>query len=74
MKLQAQIDEREIIRKKSQSLKFEEGLRLKEEFGSERAKLEAIRDCMVEDMLKKGINPKYLSEMKMCDIQKMQMR
>ena len=27
-----------------------------------------------EDMLKKGINPKYLSEMKMCDIQKMQMR
>ena len=74
MKLQAQIDEREIIRKKNQSLKFEEGRRLKEEFASERAKLEAIRDCMVEDMLKKGINPKYLSEMKMCDIQKMQMR
>lgn len=74
VKLQAQIDEREIARKKQQSHKFEEGRRLKEEFSTERAKLEAIRDCMVEDMLKKGINPKYLSEMKMCDIQKMQMR
>ena len=40
----------------------------------ERAKLEAIRDKMVHDMEKKGINPKYLTEMKMADIQKMQMR
>merc|ERR1712196_725552 len=74
VKLQQQIDEREIARKKSQSKKFEEGRRIHEEFAAERAKLEAIRDCMVEDMLKKGINPKYLSEMKMCDIEKMQMR
>ena len=29
---------------------------------------------MVHDMEKKGINPKYLTEMKMADIQKMQMR
>ena len=74
VKLQQQIDEREIARKKSQSKKFEEGRSIHEEFATERAKLEAIRDCMVEDMLKKGINPKYLSEMKMCDIEKMQMR
>jgi hypothetical protein len=29
---------------------------------------------MVEDLRKKGINPKYLSEMQMCDIEKIQMR
>lgn len=48
--------------------------RLKEEFASERAKLETIRDKMVDDMTKKGVNPKYLTEMVNTDIGKMQMR
>ena len=48
--------------------------RLREEFAAERAKLEAIRDHMVAEMERKGVNPKYLSEMKMTDIKKMQMR
>lgn len=48
--------------------------RLRDEFAAERAKLEAIRDHMVEDMEKKGVNPKYLAEMKMADIRKLQMR
>merc|ERR1711988_1481899 len=33
----------------------------------EREKAEAIRDKMVHDMEKKGINPRYLTEMKMAD-------
>ena len=40
----------------------------------ERAKLEAIRDAMIEDMLKRGYNPNYLNEIRNCDIQKIQMR
>ena len=55
-------------------MKYEEGQKLKDEFAAERAKLGAIRDQMVGDLRKKGINPKYLSEMQMCDIEKMQMR
>jgi hypothetical protein len=73
-KLQAQIDSAAESRKHNSTSKFEEGQKLKDEFASERAKLGAIRDKMVEDLLKKGVNPKYLSEMKMCDIQKIQMR
>lgn len=48
--------------------------RLKNEFAAEKAKLEAIRDHMVGEMLKKGVNPKYLAEMKATDINKMMMR
>ena len=44
------------------------------EFAKERAKLEAIRDAMIEDMLKRGYNPNYLNEIRNCDIQKIQMR
>jgi hypothetical protein len=44
------------------------------EFAQERAKLEAIRDKMVDDMEKKGYNPRYLSEIRAADIQKLQMR
>mmetsp|Transcript_22133 Transcript_22133/g.26092 ORF Transcript_22133/g.26092 Transcript_22133/m.26092 type:complete len:483 (-) Transcript_22133:220-1668(-) len=73
-KLQAQIDSAAAERKLNSTSKFEEGQKLKEEFSAERAKLGAIRDKMVDDLLKKGVNPKYLSEMKMCDIQKLQMR
>jgi len=73
-KLQEQIDSRSSDRKLGLLKKAEEGQKLKDEFSSERAKLGAIRDKMVEDLMHKGVNPKYLSEMKMCDIQKIQMR
>ena len=72
--LQAQINSAEDYRKRHMNDKFEEGRRLKQEFASERAKLETIRDKMVNDMQLKGVNPKYLTEMKSADIQKMQMR
>mmetsp|Transcript_97537 Transcript_97537/g.278928 ORF Transcript_97537/g.278928 Transcript_97537/m.278928 type:complete len:278 (-) Transcript_97537:256-1089(-) len=72
--LQAQINAAEDYRKRHMNDKFEEGRRLKQEFASERAKLETIRDKMVSDMQAKGVNPKYLTEMKSADIQKMQMR
>jgi len=72
--LQAQINSAEDYRKRHMNDKFEEGRRLKQEFASERAKLETIRDKMVSDMQAKGVNPKYLTEMKSADIQKMQMR
>merc|ERR1719502_661414 len=72
--LKHQIATNEIAMKRASGNKFDEGKKLKDEFAAERAKLEAIRDKMVHDMEKKGINPRYLTEMKMADIQKMQMR
>ena len=52
----------------------DEGRAMRNEFAMERAKLEAIRDAMIEDMLKRGYNPNYLNEIRNCDIQKIQMR
>merc|ERR1712072_1250593 len=52
----------------------DEGRAMRNEFAMERAKLEAIRDAMIEDMLKQGYNPNYLNEIRNCDIQKIQMR
>lgn len=72
--LQAQINDIEFNRKYNRNDKYDEGKKLKEEFAAERAKLETIRDKMVEDMTKKGVNPKYLTEMMNTDIGKMQMR
>ena len=72
--LQAQIDAAAEYRSRHVNDKYEEGRRLKQEFASERAKLETIRDKMVSDMKLKGVNPKYLTEMMSADIQKMQMR
>ncbi|CAM9135252.1 unnamed protein product [Ectocarpus sp. 12 AP-2014] len=69
-----QVQEAEAKRKADRAAKFEEGRRLKQEYTTERAKLEAMRDKMVEDMEKRGINPKYLTEMKAVDIHKMHMR
>jgi hypothetical protein len=37
---------------------------------SEEDKLKAIRDKMVRDLVQKGVNPKYLGEMKAVDIGK----
>merc|ERR1711918_304460 len=55
----------EFAAKRNKGRKYDEGRKVKDEFAAERAKLEAIRDKMVHDMEKKGVNPRYLSEMKM---------
>lgn len=60
VKLQDQIDRRAESRKANMSKKYEEGAKLKQEFAAERAKLTVIRDKMVDDLMKKGINPKYV--------------
>ena len=72
--LQEQIAKAEHLKSAKSRVKLEEGRKLKSEFLTERCKLEAIRDKMVTDMEKKGYNPKYLSEMRACDIEKLQMR
>ncbi|KAJ1450735.1 tumor suppressor, Mitostatin-domain-containing protein [Pelagophyceae sp. CCMP2097] len=72
--LQGQISHAENSRTTTNRAKLEEGRKLKMEFAEERAKLEGIRDKMVSDMEKKGYNPRYLSEIRGCDIQKLQMR
>lgn len=40
------------------------------EFATECAKLQAIRNAMIEEMLKCGYNPNYLNEIRQLDIQK----
>ena len=61
-------------RRKALSTKKDEGKKLKQEYTAERVKLETIRDHMIREMERKGVNPKYLSEMKRTDIHKLQMR
>ena len=51
-----------------------QGRMIKKEMVQERIKLLAIRDKMVSDMKKKGIDDRYLSEMMGIDIAKLQMR
>ena len=72
--LQKQIMKSEEAKHLKMKAKLEEGRKLKSEFAQERAKLEAIRDKMVDDMERKGYNPRYLSEIRAADIQKLQMR
>jgi hypothetical protein len=45
---------------------------LKEQAARERAKLEAIRDKMINEMRAQGVNPRYLAEMESLDISKLQ--
>jgi hypothetical protein len=51
-----------------------EGREIAMSFAVERAKLERIRTEYVERLEKEGVNPQYLSEMKRCDLAKLQMR
>ena len=51
-----------------------EGREIAMSFAVERAKLERIRSEYVERLEKEGVNPQYLSEMKRCDLAKLQMR
>lgn len=63
------IDEQE--RKKRETLnKYENGSRFKNAIKMEEERLNAIREKMVRDLEQKGVNPKYLSEMKAVDIGK----
>jgi len=71
--LQKQIELKGSSKGRSTQEKYEEGRALKREFAAERAKLEAVREKMVLDMERKGINPRYLTEMKSADIAKAQM-
>jgi hypothetical protein len=49
----------------------DEGTKYRQERLSEIAKLATIRDKMVHDLELKGVNKKYLAEMKAVDIAKM---
>jgi hypothetical protein len=50
--------------------KNESGAKFKSDLLAEEAKLRAIRDRMIADLEQKGVNPKYLGEMKAVDIGK----
>jgi hypothetical protein len=69
-----QIADIEFERKMNRSGKFDEGARLREEWIAEQARLEAIREKMVRDLVREGVNPKYLSEMRSLDIGKVMAR
>ena len=72
MGLKQQVSLAEERRRQERADKFEEGRKLKQEALAERARLEAIRDHMIKDMEKKGINPRYLGEMRRTDIGRLQ--
>jgi len=72
--LQQQIHENEKARQERGREKNEEGLKAKEKMALERAKLEAIRDKIVQDMKLKGVNEKYFGEMRSLDIEKFLLR
>lgn len=66
-----QIDEAEARKKRERTQKFEEGAKLREEEEKELAKLALLQEHMVHDLELKGIDPRYLAEMKAVDIAKM---
>jgi hypothetical protein len=72
--LMQQISDAEEKRYRGRSTKYDEGKKLKQEYAAERVKLETIRDHMIRELEKKGVNPKYFSEMRRADIGKLQMR
>lgn len=72
--LQEQIEEKEKLRKVAFVRKQEEGQALKREFADELEKLERIRLEEVSDLVKSGVNPLYLSEMKALDIERIRNR
>lgn len=50
--------------------KYESGARFKQEMAAEEGKLRGIRDRMITELEAKGVNPKYLGEMRAVDIGK----
>lgn len=49
---------------------MDEGLRFKQELIGEVAKVDAYRERLLTDLEARGVNPKYLSEMKNVDVAK----
>ena len=52
----------------------DEGTRARQQAVADIARLSAVRDKMVSDLEAKGVNPKYLTEMKNVDIAKILLR
>eukprot|EP00937_MAST-01D_sp_MAST-1D-sp2_P006093 g6093.t1 len=73
-KLNKQIADNANRRKTGMTDTREEGRQIAMDFAVERAKLERIRQEYVARLEKEGVNPRYLSEMKRCDMAKLQMR
>lgn len=72
--LQQQIEDKEKNKKSAFLIKQEEGRALKEEYARELEKLERLRMEEVNELVKAGVNPLYLSEMKALDIEKIRNR
>ena len=51
-------------------MKFEEGSKMRAEEALELAKLTALQERMVHQLEAKGVDPRYLAEMKAVDIAK----
>ena len=69
--LSNQISVRAKARMDGRSDKFADGDKSRQEMIAETNKLSVIRDKMVEDLISKGVNPSYLSEMRTADIGKL---
>lgn len=70
LNIKRQIDEAEEKRRYERMHKYDEGAENRSKFIQDQARLEAIREKMVKDLVDKGVNPKYLSEMQNVDIKK----
>jgi hypothetical protein len=68
--LHSQIDERAVARSNNTGDKYAEGRQFKQAMIKEEAKLKVIRDKMVQDLIGRGIEERYLAEMQHCDVSK----
>ena len=68
--LNKQIHDDENRRKLTRSDNLDEGAKFRQDLIRDEAKFEIIRDKMIKDLISKGVNPRYLSEMKATDIGK----
>ncbi|KAL7554611.1 hypothetical protein ACHAWF_018113 [Thalassiosira exigua] len=72
--LQEQIEENTRRRIVLEKEKYQEGSVIKQQLAEERAKLEAVREKMVQDMRARGIDERYFGEMTSLDINKFFMK
>lgn len=70
VKLHSQINLREQQRKDGMGNVRDEGTKFMQDLLREESKLKTIRDKMVDDLERKGVDPRYLSEMRNVDIAK----
>ncbi|KAL3801915.1 hypothetical protein ACHAWO_010687 [Cyclotella atomus] len=68
--LQKQIEENREQKMEQQKEKYREGISIKQQLEVDRAKLEAVRAKIVEDMRLKGVDERYYGEMLSLDINK----